>query len=658
MQLLAARTTRHTRPRRRHRLTAATGAAVTAAVLLGGLLGAPAAGAAPDAPAAGEVVPLAGTGARLGADGKTAAVYDYEAAIKESVWVDAPDLDGDGRGERIAVDIIRPAELDGVERVPVIMDASPYYACCGRGNESEKKTYDENGVIKSFPLWYDNWFVPRGYAVVQVDMAGTGRSTGCADQGGRSDILSAKAAVDWLNGNATASFADGAPADADWTTGATGMIGKSYDGTLANGVAALGTEGLETIVPVGAISSWYDYDRWQGLPFSYGYPNYLSTYVAGGRHLPVDCSAQLERMRVDAADETGEHTAFWDERDYRDGTLGDASRVTASALITHGLQDTNVDTQNASRWWEALGEHGVERKMFLTRLGHVDPFDSDREEWVDTLHRWFDHELLGVDNGITEEPAVRAEIAPGEVVHSDTWPVTDRVATLRPGADGTLALGARGRKGEAAWTNNPNGRLAQMLGSGAMDSRLLFTTGRLTDDLRLSGAASLTTTVTTGAPTGQLAVALVDYGPAPRVSASGDGARTLATETCWGASSAVDDACYREVERRIEQSDLQVLGRGWARLAGGGKHSLTVELQANDVLVPAGHQLGLIVTGYDGGTVRVDGAASAYRIDLAATRLNLPVAGPMRSFAPGASLVPKTVSATDAPSDARRVPLG
>ncbi|MEU5864380.1 CocE/NonD family hydrolase [Nonomuraea sp. NPDC047529] len=38
------------------------------------------------------------------------------------------------------------------------------------------------------------------------------------------------------------------------------MIGLSYDGTLAEAVAARG-EGLRTIVPEGAISSWYDYAR-------------------------------------------------------------------------------------------------------------------------------------------------------------------------------------------------------------------------------------------------------------------------------------------------------------------------------------------------------------------------------------------------------------
>ena len=51
-------------------------------------------------------------------------------------------------------------------KIPVIMDASPYYSCCGRGNESQKKTYDANGNVVQMPLFYDNYFVPRGYAFV------------------------------------------------------------------------------------------------------------------------------------------------------------------------------------------------------------------------------------------------------------------------------------------------------------------------------------------------------------------------------------------------------------------------------------------------------------------------------------------------------------
>jgi predicted acyl esterase len=78
--------------------------------------------------------------------------------------------------------------------------------------------------------------------------------------------------IDWLNGRNTARTGDGTPVQATWTTGAVGMIGKSYDGTLANGVAATGVQGLRTIVPISAISSWYDYTRSGGVPYS---PDYL-----------------------------------------------------------------------------------------------------------------------------------------------------------------------------------------------------------------------------------------------------------------------------------------------------------------------------------------------------------------------------------------------
>ena len=43
------------------------------------------------------------------------------------------------------------------------------------------------------------------------------------------------------------------------------MIGTSYNGTLPNAVASTGVEGLEAIVPISAISSWYDYYRSDGM---------------------------------------------------------------------------------------------------------------------------------------------------------------------------------------------------------------------------------------------------------------------------------------------------------------------------------------------------------------------------------------------------------
>src|SRR5919108_332038 len=59
------------------------------------------------------------------------------------------------------------------------------------------------GVPVKFPLFYDNYFVPRGYAVVLVDFLGTNRSRGCVDVGGQSEIASGTAVIDWLNGRRT-----------------------------------------------------------------------------------------------------------------------------------------------------------------------------------------------------------------------------------------------------------------------------------------------------------------------------------------------------------------------------------------------------------------------------------------------------------------------
>ena len=571
----------------------------------------------------------------------TKPTYDYGRAIRESVWVEAPDLDGDGEPEKVAADIIRPRELAGSAEVPVVMDASPYYSCCGRGNESEVKLYNARGGPEKFPLYYDNYFVPRGYAYVAVDMAGTSRSTGCTDEGADSDVLSVKAVIDWLNGRARAVDRDGKEVSAGWSDGKVGMIGKSYDGTLANGVAATGVEGLETIVPIAAISSWYDYTRYQGLPFSYDYPTYLSGYVAGERSEDIDCDWRLDEMAANDGDETGEHTEFWDDRDYRDGADFNAANVKASVFIAHGLQDFNVKTPNFSRWWDALGKHDVDRKMWLTRLGHTDPFDSDRKAWVRTLHRWFDHELMGVDNGVDREPAVRAELKPGKWAKSDDWPMSKRTVRLQPQRNGSLKTGKRS-DATAEFVNDPQQRESDALAAGNNPHRLLFTTGRLGRAVRISGTAQVDLDVSHGAETGQVGVALVDYGKSRRV-ADGAGAHNLDTQSCWGAATAADDACYTDVARTVERTPLQVLSRGWARL-NDGEQQVTVDLTANDVRVPKGHRLGLVVVGASRDwVVTVDKAATEYAVNLRNTVLRLPLDGPMPKLRPGKSLVPKVV---------------
>ncbi|MFI6638280.1 Xaa-Pro dipeptidyl-peptidase [Streptomyces sp. NPDC050504] len=595
-------------------------------------------------------------------------VYSYDGAIRESVWVDTRlDGDGDGRTDRVAVDIVRPGEPARQGRkIPVIMDASPYYSCCGRGNESQKKTYDASGRPVQFPLYYDNYFVPRGYAFVAVDLAGTNRSDGCVDVGGRSDVLSAKAVVDWLNGRGRAytTRTGSDRAGAGWTNGRTGMIGKSYDGTVANGVAATGVEGLETIVPIGAISSWYDYYFAKGAPLYDSGPEWLSDYVESPE-ARARCAAVQQRI-VEGAPRTGDLTRFWAERDH----VPDADDVKASVFVVHGMQDLNVRTKHFGQWWDALAKNGVDRKIWLSQTGHVDPFDFRRGDWVKTLHRWFDHELLGYDNGIDREPMADVERAPDRWTTDRVWPPSGtRATTLRPAKGalpgvGTLSTRPAPAGATETFTDDPrNGELdwAASIDRSTPD-KAGFTTRTLTKDLRLSGSSRVTLTATPTTPTAHLSAVLVDLGPDTirDYTASGEGITTLPERTCWGASTGGDSSCFKETKARTKAVDFQVVSRGWADLGNyasdlkgrpltpGKAYTITLDLHATDHVVPEGHRLALIVGGTDQGLIDPPADRPTLTVDLSRTFAKLPLVGGPKALAAATAGPPTTVLAPPA----------
>ena len=86
--------------------------------------------------------------------------------------------------------------------MPAIIDPSPYYTTLCRGNETQcMADWNNDGVNDRWPLFYDNYFVPRGYAYILAQMNGTGYTTnGCPMHGGPGDIAGEKSVVDWLNG--------------------------------------------------------------------------------------------------------------------------------------------------------------------------------------------------------------------------------------------------------------------------------------------------------------------------------------------------------------------------------------------------------------------------------------------------------------------------
>jgi X-Pro dipeptidyl-peptidase len=532
--------------------------------------------------------------------------HDYAAAIREQVWVQTPvDSDSDGRPDRVAVRIIRPATT---RKVPVIFQPSPYYAGLNDipnhddvdrdgGASARSSTVDRAGVI-TFAGYLDNYFVPRGYAVIFADSLGSGGSDGCPTSGGRNETLGMKAVIDWLNGRAPGFDAAGAPVRAGWTTGRTGMIGVSYNGTLPNAVAATGVRGLETIVPIAAISSWYDYYRANGGVVAPGGFQGEDTDILAKAVLtradPERCAGVTAELEREQDRETGDYSRYWNERNY----LRDADRVRASVLLVHGLHDFNVRTLHAGQWWDALGRNHVPRKIWLHQAGHTDPFNIRRDAWLDTLHRWFDQWLHGIDTGIMREPVADVEVAPGRWTTSTSWPLRGRDTTLR--------LGDGPRRTFVDDTSRTAGSLAAAP-DAADPNRFAHLTAPLTADVRLTGTPRISVRADLTGDSPYLTALLVDYGTADRFVR----VRTLAEQDCVGPGIEGDPGCFARREYVTAPSDYEIVTRGWidvrnrispswtTPVTAGEAYTFRFALQSTDHVFAAGHRIGVVLISTD-----------------------------------------------------------
>ena len=146
---------------------------------------------------------------------------DAEQWIRQTLWVETEfDSDGDGKRDRVFVDVTRPrqTETEGL-KVPVIYESSPYFAGTSGDRKFLWNVKQEVGdgaarratsqpAIEFRPTRPNvstsqvNTWVPRGFAVVHSDAPGTGLSQGCPTVGDAPEQLAPKAVIDWLNGRA------------------------------------------------------------------------------------------------------------------------------------------------------------------------------------------------------------------------------------------------------------------------------------------------------------------------------------------------------------------------------------------------------------------------------------------------------------------------
>ncbi|MGN1400021.1 MAG: Xaa-Pro dipeptidyl-peptidase [Bacillus sp. (in: firmicutes)] len=549
-------------------------------------------------------------------NGMTQPIFSLEDAIVERVFVETKiDSDRDGRKDRVRADIIRPKETEEGMKVPVIYEMSPY-----RSGILNVPVYDVDAELEAVPKkgkkghnggkpaanlsgYYDDYFVPRGYAVVLAESIGTGMSGGCPTTGDKREIEGTKAVIDWLNGRAKAYDADGKRVKADWTTGDVGMTGVSYNGTLPNGVAATGVEGLKTIVPIAAISSWYDYYRANGLVTAPGgYQGEDADNMAEAiltRENPEACGQVMRELTKGMDRKTGDYNQFWKDRDY----TKDAKKVEASVFVVHGLNDWNVKTKQFADWWTALEKNKVPTKLWLHQGGHSNPYNFRRAEWLETLNKWFDHWLYDINNDVMDEPKVDIQREDKTWSVEQKWPAAGSKKTrmyfhAEGQRSGELSLSPSSGKASQSFTDNARVRAETLAAEVDSSHRLVYKTAPLTKQVRLSGTPKVSIRASIDRPVANLTALLVRYGTD----------KTEIITRGW-----------------MDPQNLKGAGKSEA-LKPGKDYTFTWDLQPDDYVFGEGDQIGIVLLSSDYDYTIRPSAGTEITIDPKKSSIELPLA--------------------------------
>ena len=440
-------------------------------------------------------------------------------------------------GCALAVDVYLPV---GAGPCPAILILTPYYR-----RFSLKPGATSVEAAPGAARWRD-LFVPRGYALVVVDVRGTGASFGTRDSfrspTERDDY---REIADWVVAQ-------------PWSTGSLGATGISYVGAACDFLASTGHTAVKAIAPLFAVWDTYadhyypgglllhrlaevydqlmvamDHDR-RDLLQSFAY--YAEPALDGPA--PVDGDNGSQR---DAA--VREHLGnfrmpdFITEFRFREESLPyDPGFSSASFSPYHyatGIPE-NVAVYSISGWMDGAGYANGSLARFLTlpnRNRHLllGPWDhgarSNVSPWRDgiapqfnlqgELLRFFDHYLQGRATGLDAEAPVHVFTMHSETWQSaPTWPVIATHRSLALDANATLSdhaePGTDTHKADFSFGSGQKTRYGRLAAFAVTDyytdwqdrdaGLLRYTSQPLTHDSELTGHAVLDLWISTDTP--------------------------------------------------------------------------------------------------------------------------------------------------------------
>ncbi len=325
----------------------------------------------------------------------------------ENTWITMPD------GCRLAARIWLPADAEA-RPVPAILECMPY----------RKRDFTR---LRDEPLHH--YMAGHGYASIRLDLRGTGDSDGLIDdeylQQEQDDCL---AVLDWITAQ-------------PWCSGEVGMFGISWGGFNALQVAAHRPPALKAIITICSTDDRYADDAhymggcllnenltWGSIFFATAaLPPDPAIYGQGWRE---QWRHRLENQVL--------YPAVWMEHQHRDdywkhGSIcEDFDAIECAVYAVGGWADGYPNA--IPRMMENLS---APRKALIGPWSHAFPHNAlpgPAIGFFQEMLRWWDYWLKDIDNGIMDEPPMRAwmedyvppaplyEYRPGRWVAEDEWP--------------------------------------------------------------------------------------------------------------------------------------------------------------------------------------------------------------------------------------------
>lgn len=370
-------------------------------------------------------------------------------------------------GCRLAADIYLPQPLAGTvapERLPTVVIFTPYYR---RFRLTAAGAEPSPNAAK-----YRDAFVPRGYAVVVVDVRGTGASFGTRDTlRSPSERDDYHEVAEWI-------------ANQPWSNGKIGCTGISYLGAAACFLASTGHPAVKAIAPLFSVSDIYSEQLYIGGMLSKvwveaydelmlaldqdrrelvaRFPYFNDPRFAGPERVDEDTDGAL------LAEAIAEHRNNFTLADlapefaYRDGAAFHDPALDSGSCSPYRYLDgirPDVAVYSISGWYDGGGYANGAITRFLSLPDNdnrllLGPWDHGartnvspwREEpasdfpLLGEVLRFFDEHLLGLDTGLGDEARVHYHSIHDDQWHSaDAWPPAPAGQRLYLAAGGSLS---------------------------------------------------------------------------------------------------------------------------------------------------------------------------------------------------------------------------